>query len=346
MGKRGGALWRRVTYQLPPPHQQQPQPQQPGMSAHSASSIPASTSLEGRVTVTDAAGASVSAALPLWDYLRTQLQLLSLDFSAQEARQLPHNFWGGFTGFLGYELKTGCGGAAAHAAATPDAALFFADQLLAVDHGAGDVFCLALHDASAPGTQVAADAWLGDTAQLISRLAAGSAGGAGAPQQPAANGAAPPPPAGACAQRCASPGCQGSGRAGAGTRGAPWRLHHSRQQYLAAIAACQAALHAGESYELCLTTALSRPAPDCTTFPWTFYRHLRAVNPAPYSAWLRFAAPGGSSGDQLAPGPLTVCCSSPERFLRADRCVGAEDLAGAARRRVSCACRREGWPIA
>lgn len=67
------------------------------------------------------------------------------------------------------------------------------------------------------------------------------------------------------------------------------------------------ALRAGESYELCLTTSLHRRAP-APVDAWALYRTLRAINPAPYAAWLR-----GTLGDP------TVACSSPERFLKADR---------------------------
>ncbi len=56
--------------------------------------------------------------------------------------------------------------------------------------------------------------------------------------------------------------------------------------------ACRAheqALYDGESYEVCLTTMLSRePAPD----PRRLYTILRAVNPAPYAAWLHFGGGG------------------------------------------------------
>jgi para-aminobenzoate synthetase len=66
------------------------------------------------------------------------------------------------------------------------------------------------------------------------------------------------------------------------------------------------ALYDGDSYEVCLTTALVRQG---APHPPTLYRTLRAVNPAPYAAWLHV---GGSQG------PL-ICCSSPERFLRGGR---------------------------
>lgn len=70
---------------------------------------------------------------------------------------------------------------------------------------------------------------------------------------------------------------------------------------------CTQALRAGESYELCLTTSLRRRA-AAPVDAWALYSALRAVNPAPYAAWLR-----GPRGDP------TVACSSPERFLKADR---------------------------
>lgn len=49
------------------------------------------------------------------------------------------------------------------------------------------------------------------------------------------------------------------------------------------------ALYAGESYEVCLTTALARRgAPP----PHALYASLRAINPAPYAAWLHFGPSG------------------------------------------------------
>lgn len=59
----------------------------------------------------------------------------------------------------------------------------------------------------------------------------------------------------------------------------------------------------GESYEICLTNQLRLPFADDDE---AFYRRLRQVNPAPYSALLRL-------------GEVTVFSSSPERFLHINR---------------------------
>jgi len=73
--------------------------------------------------------------------------------------------------------------------------------------------------------------------------------------------------------------------------------------YLEAIAACKRQLELGESYEICLTTQLRA---ERALDPFELYRLLRRLNPAPYSAYLRF-------------GELAVLSSSPERFLKLDR---------------------------
>jgi para-aminobenzoate synthetase len=82
-----------------------------------------------------------------------------------------------------------------------------------------------------------------------------------------------------------------------------FRCGRGRRQYLADIARCQAALAAGESYEVCLTDHISTSeSPE----PWQLYRQLRRTNPAPFAAYLKL-------------GSFTVLSSSPERFLSVDR---------------------------
>lgn len=80
------------------------------------------------------------------------------------------------------------------------------------------------------------------------------------------------------------------------------------------------ALYAGDSYEICLTTTL---ATTSSIHPWDLYLALRKINPAPYAAWLNFGTQGP-----------TICCSSPERFLRGERGgrLEAKPIKGTARR--------------
>jgi para-aminobenzoate synthetase len=82
-----------------------------------------------------------------------------------------------------------------------------------------------------------------------------------------------------------------------------FRCGRGREQYIADIARCQAALAAGESYEICLTDQIST---DASPDPFELYRLLRRSNPAPFAAYLKL--------DDFA-----VVSSSPERFLSVDR---------------------------
>ncbi|MEU7477156.1 aminodeoxychorismate synthase component I [Lentzea sp. NPDC042327] len=81
------------------------------------------------------------------------------------------------------------------------------------------------------------------------------------------------------------------------------QLRHPRTHYLKLINACQEAITAGETYEVCLTNMMSWQA---DVDPWAAYRLLRAANPVPFGALLRF-------------GELSVLSGSPERFIRVDR---------------------------
>ena len=119
---------------------------------------------------------------------------------------------------------------------------------------------------------------------------------------------------------------------GLGTLGAPPALKHGEQRapvifklqqdratYLARIKEAQREIEAGETYEVCLTNKLTTDAISVDAF--TLYRTLQRINPAPFSAFLKF------------PG-VNVLSSSPERFLRFDGegRVEAKPIKGTARR--------------
>jgi para-aminobenzoate synthetase len=238
---------------------------------------------DGSVTAERIGGRPRRADGSIFDVLRRELAGRSV-----HAPELPFDFTGGFVGYFGYELKADCGGAAAHTAESPDSVWLFTDRIAVFDHLDGKVFLLALSDDS-EGTGNAALSWLAEAQQAIRGMTAGSA----APQ--------------AC---------------GIDERRvrelAEARLVRDHRRYVSDVRAAQQKLRAGESYEVCITNAVRlRDAVE----PWPYYRLLRRLNPAPYSAYL--AVPG-----------LAVACSSPERFIKItrDRVVETKPIKGTVRR--------------
>ena len=83
-----------------------------------------------------------TARMPFFDWLDARLR----ERRTAPPPGLPFEFALGYVGYLGYELKAQTGGAAAHRARTPDAALVLADRMLAIDHRDGVAWLLALDE--------------------------------------------------------------------------------------------------------------------------------------------------------------------------------------------------------
>ena len=164
---------------------------------------------------------------------------------------LDRGLVGGYVGYLGYECKADCGSPNVHSSDMPDAAMIFANRIVAVDHAKARTYVLALGREQ----DTDADRWLEVATEIV----------AGAIAEPPAPRRLPPP---------AEPGGQVRFECGRG-----------RARYLADIARSQAELAAGESYEVCLTDQISTGA--CPE-PFELYRGLRRSNPAPFAAFLRF----------------------------------------------------------
>jgi para-aminobenzoate synthetase len=97
-----------------------------------------------------------------------------------------------------------------------------------------------------------------------------------------------------------------------------FRLSRSYETYIDDIERIKAHLRDGETYEVCLTNRITT---NVVPEPLTLYRTLRRINPAPFSAFLKF-------------GETAVLSSSPERFLSVgrDRWVEAKPIKGTTRR--------------
>ncbi|WP_018774062.1 aminodeoxychorismate synthase component I [Arthrobacter sp. 131MFCol6.1] len=200
----------------------------------------------------------------------------------------PCEFTLGWLGYLGYELKRETGGNDV-TAATPDACLIFAGRAVVLDHAEGTAWLLTL---DAPD----AGAWLGAARTAVT--AAASAPEA-VPAAPAQRVSAPQPAAPRFAARDTEAG------------------------YKAKVTEAQREIAEGNTYEVCLTTALTAapPAGPRGMDPWPAYLDLRRRNPAPFASFLRF-------------GELAVASTSPERFLQiaADGRMRAEPIKGTRRR--------------
>ncbi len=88
-----------------------------------------------------------------------------------------------------------------------------------------------------------------------------------------------------------------------------------RESYLNDIHTCLDFIRDGESYEVCLTNQhLTKVSPD----PWRLYRTLRRINAAPYAAFVNYNLRGDGVCKKNN-AIFSICCSSPERFLRIDQ---------------------------
>ncbi|KAA6213160.1 aminodeoxychorismate synthase component I [Streptomyces albofaciens JCM 4342] len=237
----------------------------------------------GEVEVTAADGGVTTVPGTVFDHLRAQLARRRI-----AAPTLPFDFTCGYVGWFGYELRADCGSPLARAGTGDDAAWIFADRLVAVDHERGEthLLCLARDDGE-DGERAAA--WLRETGTRLTTLPS----------------------------RAVRREAHADARAVDGGPAESW-LARSREQYLADIRQCHEELHAGESYEICLTNTVHVPVEADALAAHSL---LRRLNPAPYAAFLRF-------------GDTEAVCSSPERFLRItpDGTVESKPIKGTAPR--------------
>lgn len=257
---------------------------------------------DGLVTRHDASGTHTERD-SIFNVVDREMQAHAIEPPAEVGRGLV----GGYVGYVGYECKADCGSANVHRSDVPDAVLMFANRVVAVDHEHDTTYLLAVCD----GDETEAERWLDEAERVVHDvLADPPSDDLGVPEQ-ARQGRRersvqdaherPRTPYGAAQERPVA-----------------FRCGRGREQYLADIARCKAALAAGESYEVCLTDQIHT---DASPDPWRLYRTLRRRNPSPFAAYLKL--------DEVA-----VVSSSPERFLSVgrDRRVQARPIKGTAPR--------------
>jgi para-aminobenzoate synthetase len=207
----------------------------------------------------------------IFDVLDRELAKRALE----PAAGMPRGLLGGFVGYLGYECKADCGSPNVHRSDVPDAVMMLANRLIAIDHVAQRTHLVALCHEDEPD----AERWLADAEAILRDTLAQQAPGQPQTERPSDEESAPEDDQ------------------------VTFRCGRGREQYLADIARCQAALAAGESYEVCLTDQIHT---DASPEPFELYRLLRRRNPAPFAAYLKL-------------GELSIVSSSPERFIGIDR---------------------------
>jgi len=189
----------------------------------------------------------------------------------------------GWVGWLGYELRAiTMGVESVGRSRYPDAALAFIDRAVAFDHASGEVSLLAL-----------GESWSGEL--LAWRDEVESA-----------------------LTNAQSQGIRHTTEVDVRSSSLEATWAYDEVEYLDMIRACQAAITAGDAYQLCLTTeARLAMTPD----PFQTYLALRASSPTHHGALLRA-------------GEVSVLSASPEQFLAvsADGRVTTKPIKGTRRR--------------
>ncbi|MDP3561177.1 MAG: aminodeoxychorismate synthase component I [Legionellaceae bacterium] len=210
----------------------------------------------------------------LQDGEATQIEMNIFDFLKEELKQyaivsqdLPFQFQCGFIGYLGYELYSNTLPIrSSHISSHPDAQFLFLDRVIVFDHEEGHCYLLSLTHKHETNNT---ETWFEETELLLKSVSKFS-------------------------NELDSNTFQTFSK---GT------LKRDHQTYINDINQCLNDIRDGESYEICLTNKLDF---NGKFNPYHYYSTLRKVNPAPYSAFLKF--------DDVA-----IACSSIERYLLIDK---------------------------
>jgi para-aminobenzoate synthetase len=230
---------------------------------------------------------------------------------------IPFDFCGGYVGFLGYEVRYDClddGCRGDHCTVfkpektncqVPSAAFLFADRSLVFDHHLHKWYVIGVAQKSNGNASIKeTKSWIRNMSATIRSF-----------------------------------GLQHTSEAAARTKkanvkqlqGIQFTPNRSKEQYLKDLARSHDEIRRGESYELCVTNQLTAELnlPRQSTkrvheSPLELYKRLRRRNPAPFSSYFNLF-PKELSPDAKS-AQVSICCSSPERFLSIKKATNIQDL--------------------
>jgi len=263
--------------------------------------------------------------------------LSTIDEFSQADVQLPFDYRGGYVGYLGYEVghDTPCrifekeGGfgcdaesmlnaeASASSDTTnpniPTAAFLFVDRSLLYDHQTGDWYIIGVSQNKCELVGAEADysaatnvgdtiSWMNNMKSKIESMGQNA---------------------------MAINAMKSTTKAKCEANDITFFPNRSKAQYQMDISRSHEEIRNGESYELCVTNQLEaelklpkQSSKASHETPFELYKLLREKNPAPFSAFMSFY----EEGSREMSASLSICCSSPERFLSVKKAqVTAED---------------------
>jgi para-aminobenzoate synthetase len=226
--------------------------------------------------------------------------------------QVPFHFHGGYVGYLGYEVwhdTLSSSGVnknkeikkSSSDPYVPTAAFLFADRSLVYDHWRDEWYLIGVTETSdaSPRSKENLVEWMRDTSDKLLSISSYREDDI---------------PKGECT--------------GKGTDPLFFHLKRSKNEYSVDISMCHEKIRQGESYELCLTNQLKTnvsfrsDSRQClSSSPFGLYKILRENNPAPFSSFMKFNSPtlGNQDDNCLQKSSVSICWSSPERFLAIKR---------------------------
>ncbi|KAH0838045.1 ADC synthase [Lanmaoa asiatica] len=216
----------------------------------------------------------------VWSWLST---FMSERKACNGSFDLP--FWGGLIGYLSYELGVKSLGVPSTATPAekrhPDVNLVFVERSIVLDSKTDIIYLQSIIDSD--------EEWLAETAARL-KLTIPDYATRSYNSVPSSTKVRP---------------------------GTATVILPDKDLYISRINIAKEYLYAGDSYELCLTAhtrvVLNDPVAHKAfrhSSSWERYKHLRELNPAPHSAFLRLH-------------PTTLMASSPERFLSFSRPPGS-----------------------